>query len=213
MYDIFLMIIMAFLIYIFSSIPFGLLIGKRFKQKDLRLLGSQNIGASNAVRVLGFKYGLLIFILDFLKGFLPIIIVSFLDINGNYYRGFIRKHIIILGLAAILGHMFSVFNKFKGGKAIATSVGLITGINPVIGVLGVLFFVILVLWKGYASLASLISTLLVNILLFNDFFLCCNNIDITNYDKILIFFITIIVFLKHYNNIINLIKGAENKFK
>lgn len=213
MYDIFLMIIMAFVVYIFSSISFGLLIGKCFKQKDLRLLGSQNIGASNAVRVLGFKYGLVIFILDFLKGFLPIIIVIFLDINGNYYYAFIRKHIIILGLSAILGHMFSIFNKFKGGKAIATSVGVIAGINPIIGILGVLFFVILVLWKGYASLASLISTLLVNILLFNDFFLRFNNIDITNYDKILVFFITIIVFLKHYKNIINLIKGTENKFK
>ncbi len=174
----------------------GLIISKIFKNKDLRLLGSKNIGSSNAARILGFKYGFVVFLLDFLKGFWIIIIPSPSDK-------------LLYGIITILGHMFSIFNKFKGGKAIATSVGFITAIDPFIGILGIVFFILFLRISGYASLASLLSTSLVNVFLWISNSIN-NNIDIRMLLGILI--ITILIFIKHSNNIKNLIKGTENKF-
>ncbi|MGI3136241.1 MAG: glycerol-3-phosphate 1-O-acyltransferase PlsY [Candidatus Phytoplasma vitis] len=188
---------LIFICYFIGSIPMGLIISKIFKNKDLRLLGSKNIGSSNAARILGFKYGFVVFLLDFLKGFWIIIIPSPSD-----YK-------LLYGIITILGHMFSIFNKFKGGKAIATSVGFITAINPFIGILGIVFFILFLRISGYASLASLLSTSLVNVFLWISY-LINNNIDIRMLLGILI--ITILIFIKHSNNIKNLIKGTENKF-
>ncbi|MDV3198324.1 MAG: glycerol-3-phosphate 1-O-acyltransferase PlsY [Vigna little leaf phytoplasma] len=202
--------IVVFLVYLFGSIPFGLLIGKHFKKIDLRLKGSRNIGTSNAIRILGWKYGLLIFILDFLKGFLSILILDL-----SFFSTLdIKKYRIFFIIAPILGHIFSIFHKFKGGKAIATSVGVITAINPIIGPLGILFFIIFFLWKGYASLASLIATLLVNIFLIIWYLLSPKSLfTLSPNELIVIFVMTIIIFIKHRNNIINLIKGVENKLR
>lgn len=200
--------------YTIGSIPVGLLVGKIFKNKDISVLGSQNIGSSNVTRVLGFKLGLLTFILDFLKGFLPIFIVGYLTKNDiipeeiNYYR-------VFFGIAAVLGHMFSIFNKFKGGKAIASSVGFITSINYLAGLLGILSFVIMVRFSGYASLSSLIATSLVNVGLWINtgvYLSKQNEPPQTCMELCFIFATTIIIFLKHYKNIINLLEGKENKF-
>lgn len=185
-----------FICYFIGSIPMGLIISKIFKNKDLRLLGSKNIGSSNAARILGFKYGFVVFLLDFLKGFWIIIIP-------------LPSDKLLYGIITILGHMFSIFNKFKGGKAIATSVGFITAIEPLIGILGIVFFILFLRISGYASLASLLSTSLVNVFLWISN-LINNNIDIRMLLGILI--ITILIFIKHSNNIKNLIKGTENKF-
>ncbi|MFW8664332.1 glycerol-3-phosphate 1-O-acyltransferase PlsY [Candidatus Phytoplasma citri] len=189
---------MCIICYLIGSIPFGLLIGI-YNDKKINLLGSKNIGASNVTRILGFKYGLLTFLLDFLKGFLPIFIFK------NYNLSlFPKEKIIILGVCAILGHMFSVFNHFQGGKAIATSVGVISGIHFWIGILGIIIFAILIKLTGYASLASLIATIITNI-----------NLYITKknlYNSIMIAIITILIFIKHKKNIINLYQGKENKF-
>ncbi|MDO8059966.1 glycerol-3-phosphate 1-O-acyltransferase PlsY [Candidatus Phytoplasma citri] len=191
-------IIICIICYLIGSIPFGLLIGI-YNDKKINLLGSKNIGASNVTRILGFKYGLLTFLLDFLKGFLPIFIFK------NYNLSlFPKEKIIILGVCAILGHMFSVFNHFQGGKAIATSVGVISGIHFWIGILGIIIFAILIKLTGYASLASLIATIITNI-----------NLYITKknlYNSIMIAIITILIFIKHKKNIINLYQGKENKF-
>ncbi|MDV3178352.1 MAG: glycerol-3-phosphate acyltransferase [Sweet potato little leaf phytoplasma] len=150
-------IIICIICYLIGSIPFGLLIGF-YHNRKINLLGSKNIGASNVTRILGFKYGLLTFLLDFMKGFLPIFIFK------NYNLSlFPKEKTIILGVCAILGHMFSIFNHFQGGKAIATSVGVIAGIHFWSGVLGIMIFAILVKLTGYASLASLIATIITNI--------------------------------------------------
>ncbi|MDO8059302.1 glycerol-3-phosphate 1-O-acyltransferase PlsY ['Crotalaria aegyptiaca' phytoplasma] len=191
-------IIICIICYLIGSIPFGLLIGI-CNDKKINLLGSKNIGASNVTRILGFKYGLLTFLLDFLKGFLPVFIFK------NYNLSlFPKEKTIILGVFAILGHMFSIFNRFQGGKAIATSVGVISGINFWIGILGIMIFAILVKLTGYASLASLIATIITNI-----------NLYITKknlYNSIMIAIITVLIFIKHKKNIINLYQGKENKF-
>ncbi|MDV3168040.1 MAG: glycerol-3-phosphate 1-O-acyltransferase PlsY [Candidatus Phytoplasma stylosanthis] len=202
MVDFILILIKILFFYFIGSIPTSLIIGKKFLNKDLRLLGSKNMGASNAVRVLGKKYGLIVFVLDFLKGFL-----LFFFQNEKYF--------IYFGLFTVLGHMFSIFSKFKGGKAIATSVGIITIIDPFIGFLGIMFFLIFVRISGYSSLSSLLSTSLVNFFLWFKWFFLKNKINnIINLENLfIILFITILIFIKHYNNIINLIHGRENKFK
>ncbi|MDO8029932.1 glycerol-3-phosphate 1-O-acyltransferase PlsY ['Planchonia careya' phytoplasma] len=191
-------IIICIICYLIGSIPFGLLIGFCHKRK-INLLGSKNIGASNVTRILGFKYGLLTFLLDFMKGFLPIFI--FKNYNLNLFP---KEKTIILGICAILGHMFSIFHNFQGGKAIATSVGVIAGIHFWSGVLGIMIFAILVKLTGYASLASLIATIITNINLY---------ITKTNlYNSIMMAIITVLIFIKHKKNIINLYQGTENKF-
>ncbi|MDV3205408.1 MAG: glycerol-3-phosphate 1-O-acyltransferase PlsY [Weeping tea tree witches'-broom phytoplasma] len=193
------------LCYLVGAIPVGLWIGK-YHRKDIRLLGSKNIGSSNVTRILGLKYGFLTFLLDFLKGFLPIFIVNNLNPNLNNWR----TQRIFLGMFSILGQMFSIFNRFQGGKAIATSVGVVTGISPWIGLLGIILFIILVIICKYASLASLISTLLVNISLYIETKTSpCSNIQ--TIELIVIFLITILIFVKHYRNIINLLNKKENK--
>ncbi|WP_017192886.1 glycerol-3-phosphate 1-O-acyltransferase PlsY [Italian clover phyllody phytoplasma] len=200
--------------YTIGSIPVGLLVGTIFKNKDISTLGSKNIGSSNVTRVLGFKLGLLTFILDFLKGFLPIFFVKHLTKNDIIPEK-INDFRVYFGMAAVLGHMFSIFNKFKGGKAIASSVGFITSINYLVGLLGILSFVIIIRFSGYASLSSLIAASLVNVGLWIH-----TGIELsrekeppqTLMELYFIFTTTIIIFLKHYKNIINLLEGKENKF-
>ncbi|CAM11601.1 Putative membrane protein [Candidatus Phytoplasma australiense] len=207
------------LFYALGSFPTGLIIGKLTQKKDLRLVGSRNVGATNASRILGFKWGIVVFLFDFAKGLVPAIIClrfkNFKDlifINGcdNRYKDIA---ICLLVILPIFGHMFSIFNKFKGGKAIATSVGVITAINPFIGLLGILFFVLLFIFVGYASLASIMATLLVDLLLF----FINHHPGITNIsqNQILYFFIglsTCFIILKHHSNIIRLWQGKEYKF-
>ncbi|MEZ0180382.1 glycerol-3-phosphate 1-O-acyltransferase PlsY ['Camptotheca acuminata' phytoplasma] len=198
-------ILLIFFCYLIGSIPMGLIISKIFFNKDLRVLGSKNIGSTNTFRVLGPKYGIIVFLLDFFKGFWVFFLKSYLDDPNN---------LIYFGVALILGHMFSIFNNFKGGKAIATSVGFITVIDPLIGISGVLMFMIFVMISGYASLSSLLATFLVNVFLWV-------KRDYSNFDKefdkqrnlIFILIITIIIFIKHSSNIINLIKGKENRIR
>ncbi|CCP88691.1 Glycerol-3-phosphate acyltransferase [Candidatus Phytoplasma solani] len=208
-------IALFFLFYLIGSIPVGLIIGKWVQKKDLRIVGSGNIGATNASRILGKKWGLLVFLCDFLKGFIPAVVCLKNEKIKNICILLINKDIFIslLCIAAILGHMFSVFNGFKGGKAIASSVGVITAINPYIGLLGIVFFLIILRLSGYASLASIIATLLVNLLLW--LLLLKGNKD----DNISILplylcigLITFLVIAKHYPNIIRLWQGTENKF-
>ncbi|RAM57914.1 hypothetical protein DH96_01245 [Candidatus Phytoplasma oryzae] len=210
-------IVVFFFCYLIGSIPVGLIIGKIFKKKDLSSLGSKNIGTSNAVRVLGFKYGLIIFVLDFLKGIISIslgyyFLIKMLDIR-NFINIIKKEEIrIYFGIAAILGQMFSIFNRFKGGKGIATSVGVIFCINPWIGIFGILSFVCLVRIFGYAFLASLISTLLVNLFLWIFFYFNLQPYyPIFLEDILVIFLLTLLIFGKHYNNIIKWFNEKENK--
>ncbi|WCA22480.1 glycerol-3-phosphate 1-O-acyltransferase PlsY [Candidatus Phytoplasma oryzae] len=215
---IFLFVFILFIFYLIGSIPFGLIIGKVFKNKDLRLLGSKNIGASNAARVLGFKYGLFIFILDFAKGFFAVscssyLMIKILDIY-NFSHNINKEDIrIYFGLITILGQIFSIFNKFKGGKAISTSVGVVCGLNPFIGFLGILSFIIFLRIFGYAFFASLISTLLVNFFMWIFFYFdYMPSYPIYFNEVLILFLITIFIFYKHFPNIINWKKGKENKF-
>ena len=146
--------------YLLGAIPFGLIIGLS-KGVDIRQSGSGNIGATNAGRLLGKKWGYLCMILDMLKGFIPVMVMH-LIIGHRLDISVLQVQLAMLAVAAaaISGHLFSVFIKFKGGKGVATSLGVLLGIYPFMTIASSLAFgvwIIVYLSKGYVSLASIIS--------------------------------------------------------
>jgi glycerol-3-phosphate acyltransferase PlsY len=116
--------LLMLLSYFLGSIPSGLIIGKVFKNVDIRQYGSKNTGATNAIRVLGFKYGIWAFVFDSLKGALVILLVFIINDPSLYLVSDYEINISSLyGAAAVLGHVFPIYINFKGGKAVATSAG------------------------------------------------------------------------------------------
>ncbi|MDQ0350738.1 glycerol-3-phosphate acyltransferase PlsY [Alkalibacillus filiformis] len=141
-------IIYAIIAYLFGSIPSALIIGKLFYKIDVREHGSGNLGATNTFRVLGTKAGLVVTILDILKGTAPVLIVVLLAPGIEP---------LLVGAFAVIGHIYPLFAKFKGGKAVATSGGVLLGVSPLLFVILVLsFFIFLKLFK-YVSLASILA--------------------------------------------------------
>ena len=188
-----------FLSYLLGSIPFGLLISK-LNGIDIRLHGSKNIGATNVFRVLGKKYGLITFFLDALKGFIPTFFFPiFLNTNNLDIN-------TIFGLLAIIGHTFPLFLKFKGGKGVATSAGMLIGVVPLILLIGLFIWIILFLIYRFVSLASIISSIIIAILVW------FNN-ESSIYINFLITLMSLMIILLHRGNIKRLINGTENKFK
>lgn len=138
--------------YLYGAVPFGFLAAKLIKGVDIRERGSGNIGATNAARVLGFKFFPLIFLLDVSKGFLPALAARHLVSVGAY-----DPHPLVVGtaLAAILGHVFPIYLGFKGGKAVATSTGVFLVLAPwALLIAAGVWAVVFALWR-YVSLASI----------------------------------------------------------
>ena len=194
-------LIFAVIAYIFGSLPCGVWLGKGVKNIDIREYGSKNSGATNAYRILGPKYGIMVLILDALKGYVPLYIASLLGIGGIY--------IILLGLVAILGHTFSFFLQFKGGKGVATSLGVFLFLMPkVVGIL-VLVFILVVGISKYISLGSVVCAALLPILAY---FMPVRD-SATRIPLVIISLVVgIFVIYKHKANIQRLMEGKENKF-
>ena len=141
--------------YLIGAVPFGYLVARVFKGIDIRTSGSGNIGATNVGRVLGRGYGWAVLILDLLKGLLPTLLFPRLTAGPS---GEISPDLAVLvGLAAILGHTFPVYLKFRGGKGVATSLGVVLALDPISCALAVLVFVLVVLGTRYVSLGSLLG--------------------------------------------------------
>lgn len=142
--------------YVVGSIPTGLIFGKLIWKKDLRRFGSKNIGATNAWRVIGKKAGLLIFVLDFLKGQIGVLIGCCLFATPGA--------MVVGGLFAMLGHIFPIFLGFKGGKGVATGLGVISTLMPKVTAIVVIVWFALVLLTRYVSVGSIVAALLTPIL-------------------------------------------------
>jgi glycerol-3-phosphate acyltransferase PlsY len=141
--------------YLLGSIPSALIIGKLVKNIDIREHGSKNMGSTNAGRVLGKKWGIVVFLLDATKGFIVLsLFLVFKLLDPEVYALFTP---LIYGIAAILGHVFPIFARFRGGKAVATSAGVILAYNPLFFVIVIGVFFIVVRISKYVSLASLIA--------------------------------------------------------
>lgn len=197
-----------FLSYLFGAIPFSFILAKTLKNVDLRKVGSGNIGATNLARVVGYKIGIVGLLLDIFKGTVPVILFADLvKANADVSTDSLR---LILGIASICGHNWPVFLKFKGGKGIATSFGVLIGlaiknilVAKIILILALVWTLTLII-SGYVSLASIISAVLLPILL---------HIFSLSRDFVL-FGIVMAIFaiFRHKSNISRLLQNKENRF-
>ena len=185
--------------YLLGSIPFGLIIPKIFGFGDIRNIGSGNIGATNVLRTGNKFLALFVLFLDMLKGLIPFIILSFYFNNIDFINKIFISHF------AILGHIFPIWLKFKGGKGVATYIGFLFGINLYIGFSFIISWILIAFITRYSSLSSLIGSLIAPV-----YFIFVNN---NNYIGIFLFYIFIIITVKHKENIKRLIKKTENKIK
>ncbi|MEI3614813.1 glycerol-3-phosphate 1-O-acyltransferase PlsY [Pseudogracilibacillus sp. SO30301A] len=190
-------IIFIIIAYLLGSIPFALIIGKIGYKIDIREHGSGNLGATNAFRVLGTKAGIFVTLADILKGTLATLIPLFASFFFD-----IEVSRLIIGVFAVLGHTYPVFAKFKGGKAVATSGGIILGINPLLFIAMVLTFILSLYLSKYVSLASMITGIVSTIisLFLNDWLLFA-----------MILSLTIFVFFRHKENIRRIKNKTEPK--
>lgn len=147
-------LLMILICYLIGSIPCGYMIGRR-KRVDLRRHGSGNIGATNAFRILGPDVGMLVLFCDAVKGFIPVLIVN--NIFGPFWG-------VGAGLAAIVGHNWSVFLGFRGGRGVATSAGVLIALMPWVVLLAFVVWVLVILISGYVSLGSIIASAAVPII-------------------------------------------------
>ena len=180
--------------YLMGSIPFGFILTKIFLKKDIREIGSGNIGATNALRTGNKLVGYSTLILDILKAIIPVIYVKM-----NY-----PELIYIASLCAFLGHVFPIWLKFKGGKGVATYVGILFSINILLGLIFVVSWGFVFLIFRYSSLSSIVGSLSIPLYLF-----------VTDEKSSVIFFITmfVLIFFTHRENIIRLKNKEESKTK
>ncbi len=206
--------LLMLLSYLLGSIPSGLILGKVFKKIDIREHGSKSTGATNTIRVLGMRLGIFAFLFDVLKGALVIAIVFFI---GNPSLYIVSQYNITIsafyGLAAVLGHVFPVYIKFKGGKAVATSAGMILAIEPWVAVGIMVVFLTVFLTTRYVSLASTACAVGVLIFFFIRIFFehPLYNFATRIMDLVIIAILGTIIFIKHKGNYQRLREGTESK--
>ncbi|MCD5053313.1 glycerol-3-phosphate 1-O-acyltransferase PlsY [Enterococcus faecium] len=147
------LILLLILAYLLGSIPSGVWIGKLFFKKDIRQHGSGNTGTTNTFRVLGKTAGIVVLLMDILKGTLATCLPMIFHLSGINPLWF--------GVCAILGHTFPIFAGFKGGKAVATSAGMLLGFNPVFFVYSCIIFIVSLFCTSMVSLSSMISAVLI----------------------------------------------------
>lgn len=181
--------------YLIGSIPFGLLISKMIGGVDPRGQGSGNIGATNILRVVGKKEAILTLICDALKGSTPIFAAGLLELQ--------KEAVLFVALAVILGHIFPVFLKFKGGKGVATSFGAFLALTPKIALFALVLWVGGVVLGKYSSIGALTAF---GALPFLAFFLRPEP-DFILFASI----VSVLVYIRHWENIQRLIKGTEGQ--
>lgn len=192
--NILLIVLMIVIAYFLGSIPSGLWVGKLLYNKDIRLEGSGNIGTTNAFRVLGTRAGIIVLVVDILKG-------TIAASQPYFFHLYPQVNPLLIGIFASLGHTFSIFDNFHGGKAVATSAGILLAYNPPLFLLAAGVFVAMLLLTSMASVASMvgISTIFVIALVEHDLIL-----------SIVAGLLTILVFIRHRSNIVRIIKGQES---
>ncbi len=191
--------------YFLGGIPTSYIFGKVFKKIDIRKYGSGNVGATNALRVLGVKMGITTLIIDIAKGFVAVLIAKIILPKYGLTND---TYLILIGLSAIFGHIFSIYLGFKGGKGVATSAGVFLSLIPIPFLIAFISFFIIVFATKYVSLGSISAAviLVISELIFN----IKNSFNQKEY---LIFTIIIALFIiiRHKSNIQRLLKGNENK--
>tara|TARA_B110001452_G_scaffold130673_1_gene108550 strand:- start:81 stop:656 length:576 start_codon:yes stop_codon:yes gene_type:complete len=184
-------LIIALACYFMGSIPFGYILTKIFLKKDIRNIGSGNIGATNALRTGNKSIGYTTLLLDILKAVIPIMYIKF-----NY-----PEYIFIASLCAFLGHVFPVWLNFKGGKGVATYLGILFAINLIYGLIFIISWVVVFFVSKYSSLSSIIASLSVPIYL----------LLFENFNSIFFGIMFVLIFYTHRENVKRLKNKEESK--
>lgn len=188
-------VLFAIIAYLLGSIPSALLVGKIGYNKDIREHGSGNLGATNAFRVLGMKAGIIVTLSDILKGTVATVLPILFDAS---------VHPLIIGIFAVIGHTYPLFARFKGGKAVATSAGIILGSFPLLFLIMILTFLLMLYLTKYVSLSSIITGVVTII------------VSVFYQDVVLISvlsLITLFVIYRHKENLKRIKNGTEPKIK
>ena len=188
-------LIIIILAYLVGSIPFGLILSKVFASTDIRSAGSGNIGATNVTRVLGKKLGVLTLMFDILKGAIFVILAEVVTHSEIWAS--------LAGLAAFLGHLYPIYLKFRGGKGVATSVGIFLFLAPYALLVDIVIFLLVVYQTRYVSLGSIIAAALLPVILL---VFSCSYVYV-----ILAVIMGGLINLRHRENIQRLRQGTENK--
>jgi len=188
--------------YLLGSIPFGVLISKKVARLDITKAGSGNIGATNVAREVGLKWGVITLLADVLKGFIPVVLAHYL-LGSSIEMNEALKGMI--GLTALLGHQFPVYSRFRGGKGVATCLGVFLAISPISCLFsGVMFFILVALWR-YISLGSILGALTMPIWLY-----------LTGHSTFMILpslVMSLLITFQHRGNIQRLIQGNERRWQ
>lgn len=188
--------------YLLGAVPFGKIIARLAAQIDITKRGSKNIGATNVARELGIKWGLLTLALDVLKGLVPILVFSAYSLEADLSG---RIALAAVSLCPLLGHQFSIFIGFRGGKGVATALGIYLALSPASCLLGLLIFLLVVLKWDFISLGSMVSAGSIPIFL-----------TLFHQPKPVILASVVmaaLIYYRHGENVVRLVQGEERKWK
>lgn len=212
------LIIVIVLSYLLGSFPTAMLIGKFFKGVDPRKFGSRNMGSTNAFRVLGWKLGLLVQVIDIAKGLVATLVISKIFYGKLPFENItpftdITLVQIFAGIAAVVGHVWTIFASFKGGKGINTAAGVLVSLAPIDATISVGIFILVLISSGYVSLGSITAAFSFPLVMFlrENLF----KVEVSGYHTMIYFSIGISVFFlyTHRANIKRLLTGEENRFE
>ncbi len=190
--------------YILGSIPSAVWIGRIFFGIDVREYGSGNAGATNTFRVLGKKAGIPVALIDILKGYLAVQLATLIGIYLPGTQQFVNFK-LTLGVAALMGHIFPVFAGFRGGKGIATLLGIVIGVHPPAALICAGIFFATLIITNYVSLSSIFSAMAFPIIIMFGFHETVRSLNVFS------IFVTILVLITHQKNIERLLRGEEGK--
>lgn len=188
--------------YLLGSVPFGLLISQKVASLDITKAGSGNIGATNVAREVGLRWGVITLLADVLKGFIPVVLArhllgSSIEINEALSG--------MVGLSALLGHQFPLYKRFRGGKGVATCLGVLLAVSPISCLFsGVVFFILVALWR-YISLGSILGALTMPIWMY-----------VTGHSTFMILpslVMSLLITFQHRENIQRLVQGNERRWQ
>ena len=187
--------------YLLGSIPFGVIISRAVIRLDITKVGSGNIGATNVAREVGLKWGVITLVADALKGYIPVALAQYMFGSSTETAEALAG---IVGILALLGHQYPIYNRFKGGKGIATGLGILLALSPISCLFsGTIFVVVVSLW-GYVSLGSILAALTVPLWLY-----------IAGHSTFLILLsliMSLLITFRHRGNIQRLLRGNERKW-
>jgi acyl phosphate:glycerol-3-phosphate acyltransferase len=191
--------------YLVGSIPSAVWVGRTFYNIDVREYGSGNAGATNTFRVLGKKPGIAVLIMDILKGFLAVKLAYFMGDYDSQSPEFIDFE-LALAVCGLLGHIFPVFVGFRGGKGVATMLGILIGIHPPAALICAITFIVTLYFSGYVSLSSMAAGIVFPVIIMV-FYSTNSSINIFSLA------VAILILVTHQRNIERILKGEESRVK